>query len=156
MATNLEYARVIAFDAGGQPQTKWVPSEWFVYAAAVTALAPGGTATDVVQFEAGSEFSLERLVMAADIAGAAQTFNTQVIPNVLVQINDQGNGKNLFAEPIPISTICGTGTLPAILPFKRRFAPNAAVSFTFTSFEAAVTYANLRIIMSGYKSYTRQ
>lgn len=155
MSTNLGYSRVVVFDQSGQPQTKWVPSEWFGYQAAVVNLAPAETATDIVQFEAGSEFVLERLVMSADIDGAAQTFDTQVIPNVLVQINDQGNGKNLFSEPVAISSICGTGTLPSILPFNRRFAPNSAVSFTFTSFEKVVTYANLRILLSGYKSYTR-
>lgn len=150
MTTELKKEIVIL---GGRPVERMVQVEWFCYAAQVLALAPAGVLTSTIQFEAASEFCLERLSWSADIAGAAQTVSSVVNPNVSVQINDSGEGKNLFQVPIAVTAIAGQGTLPHILPVKRRFKPSASVLFTFTSFEAAVTYARLTLVLEGYKAY---
>ena len=126
--------------------------DFYVYEAQTLAIAVGGSATDTIDIEADSIFILQKLAYEADLAGAAQTAETRVVPNVLIQITDTGSGRQLMQEPIPIPSIFGTGELPFILPNPRLFMRNSTINIAFTSFEAVNT-PNIRLAFIGYKLY---
>lgn len=126
--------------------------DFYVYEAAVAAIAVAGSANDVINIEADSDFILQKLTYHADIAGAAQTDATRVVPNVTIQITDTGSGRQLMNNPIPIPSIFGTGELPFILPNPRLFMRNSTIQVAFTSFEAAIT-PDVALAFVGYKIY---
>lgn len=128
--------------------------DYFTYAVTLASIAGGGAQAQAsINFEADTEFTVVKMAYSADIAGAAQTDSSRVIPLVTVQITDSGSGRNLQNSPIPIHTICGEGGLPMVLPIPRTFAPNSTLTFTFTNESAATTYANLRVVLIGYKTF---
>lgn len=126
--------------------------DFYIYEAQVDAIAVGGNANDTIQIEADSDFILQKLTYEADIAGAAQTANTRVVPNVLVQLTDTGSGRQLMQNPIPIPSFYGWGAIPFILPNPRLFMRNSTIQVAFTSFEAANT-PTVRLAFIGYKVY---
>ena len=129
--------------------------DFYVYEAQTTAGTPipfGGTDEDVINIEADSVFILEKLSFQADIAGAAFTDSTRVIPNVSVQLTDTGSGRQLMQNPIPIPSIFGWGELPFVLDHPRKFERNSTIQVAFANFDAAVAY-NVRLAFIGYKIY---
>lgn len=126
--------------------------DFYVYESQTLAIAAGGSATDTIDIEADSIFILQKLTYQADLAAAAQTDSTRVIPNVLIQITDTGSGRQLMQEPVPIPSIFGTGELPFILPNPRLFMRNSTINIAYTSFDAAAT-PNIRLAFIGYKLY---
>ena len=126
--------------------------DFYTYEAAVNAIAVGANANDIINIEADADFILQKLTFWADIAGAAQTAATRVLPNVSVQITDTGSGRQLMSNPIPIPAIFGSGELPFILPNPRLFRRNSTIQIAFTSFEAAIT-PDILLCFIGYKIY---
>ena len=126
--------------------------DFYIYEAVVAALGVGLSANDVINIEADSDFILQKLTFEADIAGAAQTEATRIIPNVLVQLTDTGSGRQLMQNPIPVSSFFGIGAIPFILPNPRLFMRNSTIQIAFTSFEAAIT-PDVRLAFIGYKIY---
>ena len=126
--------------------------DWYVYVAEALALAPAGNATAQVNIEADSDFYLIKLGFFADVAAAAQTDSTRVLPLVTVQLTDTGSGRQLLNGNVPIPTLFGWGELPYILPIPRLFKANSLLRVDFTNFDAAVTY-NVRLAFSGYKDF---
>ncbi len=126
--------------------------DFYIYEAETLVLAVGGNANDTIQIEADSDFILQKLTYEADIAGAAQTANTRIVPNVLVQLTDTGSGRQLMQNPIPIPSFFGIGSIPFILPNPRLFMRNSTIQVAFTSFEAAIT-PSVRLAFIGYKIY---
>lgn len=136
-----------------------VRRDFYVYGsrAGTTAipLAAGGSANDIINIEADSDFILQKLTYEADIAGAAFTANTRPIPNVNVQLIDSGSGRQLMQNPLPIPSIFGTGELPFILSNPRFFAKNSTIQVAYTNFDALIGYS-IRLSFIGYKIYGNQ
>ena len=126
--------------------------DFFVYEAETVAIATGANATDTIQIQADADFIWQKAAFESDIAGAAQTANTAVVPNVLIQITDTGSNRQLFFNPIPIVNVFGRGILPFILPNPRLFIKTSTIQIDFTSFEAAIT-PTVRLSFIGYKFY---
>lgn len=126
--------------------------DFYVYEAETIAIAVGASTNDTISIEADSDFILQKLTYAADIAGASQLEATRLVPNVLLQITDTGSGRQLMQDPIPIPSFFGTGQLPFILPNPRLFMRNSTIQVAFTSYEAAVT-PDVRLAFIGYKVY---
>jgi hypothetical protein len=126
--------------------------DFYVYEAETIAIAVGASTNDTISIEADSDFILQKLTYAADIAGATQTESSRLVPNVLLQITDTGSGRQLMQDPIPIPSFFGVGMLPFILPNPRLFMRNSTIQVAFTSYEAAVT-PDVRLAFIGYKVY---
>lgn len=126
--------------------------DFFIYEAAVVAIATGASVNDVINIEADSDFILQKLTYSADLAGVAQLESTRIVPNVTVQITDTGSGRQLMQNPIPIPSFFGSGELPFILPNPRLFMRNSTLQVAFTSFEAAAT-PDIELAFIGYKIY---
>lgn len=134
-------------DAG--PQTR---RDFYVYAINFAALAAAAANTGAIQIQADSDFELQKLSFFADIAAAAQTEATRVIPLVTLQITDTGTGRQTFNTEIPIGAIMGDGRIPFILPTTKIFSANASVAFSVTNYSAATAY-NLRLCLIGAKLF---
>lgn len=137
-----------------KPVPKVLPRnlQFYTYQVNALAIAPAGVATPTFQIEANSDFHLYKMNYFADIAAAAQTDGTRVIPLVTLLINDSGTGQNLMSAAVPIPSIMGTGSLPFILPYPRKLSANSTIQLTLTNFDAAVTY-NIRLSFIGVKEY---
>ena len=125
--------------------------DWYIYQSSITTLTAGSTQTASFTIDADADFYTTKLTYEADIAGAAVTNNTYPVPNVRVQIQDNGSGRNLFANATHVASIAGDGQLPYILDSSRRFSAKSTINVSWTSFEAAVDYANIRLYFHGYK-----
>lgn len=126
--------------------------DWYVYNFQFNALAPAAQASVSTQIEADSNFILTKITGFADVAAAAQTDATRVIPLVTLQVFDTGSGRNLLNGETAWGNIVGTGELPYILPIKRKWKANSNIRVSVTNFDAALTY-NLRLSFSGIKDF---
>lgn len=137
-----------------QPSDPYFARDLFVYEVDFSALAAAASSTQTFTVQADSDFLWTKATMFADIAAAAQTDSTRVIPLCTVLIQDTGSGRNLMNSAVPVSSLFGTGELPLILPRQRLFISRAQVSITMTNFSAATTY-NVRLSLIGEKAFKR-
>lgn len=128
--------------------------QFFIYTLNFAALAAAATANDSVTIQADSEFHLYKLTYMADIAAAAQTDSTRVIPLCTILITDTGTGAYLSDAAVPIPAFFGDGRIPFILPRPRVFQPSATITGQANNYSAATTY-NLYLQMIGEKVYYR-
>jgi len=126
--------------------------DFYIYEAEALAIAPAGSANDIINIEADSDFILQKFAYESDIAAAAYVLNTTPVPLITIQLIDSGSGRQLMQNPIPVSSFMGNGQLPFILPNPRKFLRNSTIQVAFTNFDAAVTY-NIRLAFIGYKIY---
>lgn len=127
----------------------------FVYNAEVPSLAPGATVSISIPIEADSMFTAVKMSYMSDIAAAAQTDGTRVIPLIRVGIQDSGSGRNLQNTSVPINSIAGNGGLPMVLPVPREFLASSNITITFTNYSAATTYTNTLLSLIGFKSFSQ-
>lgn len=132
------------------PQTDG--SDVMYYATNAQALSSGNPSVNtLIQIDSGVDFYWVASTYQTDIAGAAQTESSVVIPLVNVIINDTGSRKNLQNIAFPISSIAGPGERPYRLIRPRLFRASSTINFTWTSIVAGgTTYANLFFVMHGY------
>lgn len=126
--------------------------DFFIYATPSIAIAAGASASTTIQVQADASFELQKLAMFADIALAAQTESTRVLPLVTIQLTDQGSGRQVFSVPVSIPSIFGDGRIPFILPTTKLFVANSAIQLDFVNYSAATAY-NLRIDLIGTKIF---
>jgi len=126
--------------------------DFFVYEVDFSALAAGASATGQFSVQAEADFLLTKTAYFADIAAAAETVSSQVIPLVTVMINDTGSGRNLMSTAVPVGSMFGRGDLPFILPRQRLFVASSVVNITVTNFSAATAY-NLKLSFIGEKAF---
>jgi hypothetical protein len=116
--------------------------DFFSYTTGRQAVAPAATVVSNILIQADSAFEIIKLVGYADVAGAAETANTRVIPNALILITDTGSGRQLMSAAVPYGSLFGAGEMPFIWP-------------RITSFEAANTN-NIAITLVGNKIFDLQ
>jgi len=126
--------------------------DFFTYNAVFSALANGASATQNILIEASSDFVWQKSEYFADIALAAQTDSTRVIPLVTVLIVDSGSGRQIMDVPVPISSLFGDGKYPYILPLPKVYSARSNIAITVQNFSAATTY-NLRLSLTGMKVF---
>jgi hypothetical protein len=126
--------------------------DFFVYATPSIAIAALAPASISIQVQADSDFELQKLTFFADIALAAQTESTRVLPLVSMQITDTGSGRAIFSQPLAIPSVCGDGRIPFILTTPKLFVANASIQIDFVNFSAATAY-NLRVDLIGAKLF---
>lgn len=119
----------------------------------VAALAAGANTQVALPFDQDSWFIWQKITVFADIAGAAQTDSTRVLPLVTVQLTDSGNAGGFMSAPVPIPALMGDGRLPLILPAPFLISPNRTLTFAFVNYSAATAYANLRVQLHGIKRF---
>lgn len=134
------------------PATPQTVEAFTVYELDFAALASAGVGNGAIQIQADSAFRWTKATYSANIAAAAFLSGTRPIPNVTIQITDNGSGRQLFNNPVPIPNIMGSGELPFILPMGYVFEPKSSMQVQVTNFDAVVTY-NLRLSFIGTKIF---
>lgn len=130
-------------------QSYWYPTDPVVLVASAAAPNPQGA----IRFEVDADFEATQMMVAADIAGAAQTDSTRVIPLVTLVITQSG-GVTWMPAPIPLSLLMGDGRLPYLFPESIIVPANSSLAFQLARYAAAVDY-NIRIALGGRKLYLR-
>lgn len=131
----------------------WSYTNILTAAAGANALAAAAVSAPVgTQIDASAMFLWISTCYFATTANAAQGANTRVVPLVTVLIVDQGSGRQLMDNPVPVDSIAGNGQFPYVLPEPRLIAANSTIQFTYTNFDAAAGY-NIRMTLNGYKIY---
>lgn len=129
-------------------------TSFYVHQASFAGLAAAAQATTEIKIEADSDFYVYKLVYFADLAAAAQTDSTRVIPLVNVLVTDGGSDRQLMRQPVPVPSIFGTGEIPFILPSPHVFRASSTLSVAVTNFSAAQTY-NLVLSFVGFKKFVK-
>jgi len=125
---------------------------WYVSTPAdLSTVAP--QAQSLIQLDADSQFAWLATSYQADIANATLTEATNVIPLLLVNIQDGGSGKYLSSAPLPVATIAGDGKRPYRLIGPRIFQPSATVNFNWTNNVVAGTTLSISLVFHGVKLY---
>jgi len=125
--------------------------EFYTQTFRVPSLAAAATSTVISNIDQSAYFVWCKTTYSATIANAAQTDSSRVVPLVTVQLTDSGSQRQLFDAPQPIPNIAGFAGIPQLLEQPYLFKPNSNVSGSFTSFDAAATYANLYLTLIGYR-----
>lgn len=130
-------------------------TDYFAYPAVLASLAPADPATPVnINISADSDFYWNATTYQVAIAAAAFLDGTRPIPNITVQIQDNGSNRNLFQLPVPIETVAGRGEFPYRLVHPRLFTRSTSITVTFDNYDAAATYTNIYFVLHGFKVYT--
>lgn len=135
-----------------RPPEKQFIEDLFVYELDFAALANGDSATSNIQIQADSNFKWIKAACEANLAAAAQTDSSRVIPLVSILITDTGSGRQLMSAAVPIANMFGTGLIPFILPVPRIFNARSNIAVTVANYSAATTY-NLRLSFIGTKMF---
>lgn len=125
---------------------------FFVYPMPVMAVAPAARAQAEIQIEAATDFWWIKSAYIADVAGAAQTDATRIVPNVDVQLTTTGADRTLAQDFTPIPSWFGSQGLPFVLPFAQLITANSILKANIISREAAITL-NIRLLFIGWKDY---
>ena len=126
--------------AAGRPAGQvLIADEFYIYSTGrpSAALAAGATSITNIAIQADSDFLIEKTTYSADVAGAAQTFNTQVIPHANVALVATSSGRQLMNVQAPLSGLFGPGSLPFIWPRSYLLPASSTLQITLVSFEAA-------------------
>lgn len=131
--------------------------DYFIYPFFVASLTFAAGANNPVvvnlQISTDSDFYWNATTYQVDLATAAQTNQSRVVPAATVQINDQGSNRNLHNTPVPIASVAGFGNEPYRLVHPRLFTRGTTVTCTFQNYSAAENYTNLYFLMHGFKVY---
>lgn len=126
----------------------------FVYEMDFANLVHATNANGNIQIQADSDFKWSKGAVFGDLAGAAQTDSSQVVPQVTVQIIDSGTGRNIFQNPIQVTSFFGLKSgLPFILPVPYIFKARSNLAFAVSNYSAAQDYTNLRLSLIGSKIF---
>lgn len=124
----------------------------FIYELDFAAIAAGGVPQSSFTVQADSNFLWERGCFIADIAGAAQTDSSRVLPLITCLITDASSGRQLMSNPVPITSLFGFGSLPFDVPYPRMFRANTQVTVSLNNYSAATAY-NLKLQFIGSKFF---
>jgi len=134
-----------------KPSRKFI-TEFFSYSILFTGIAAGGSSSGNINIQADSDFKIQKLTYFADIAAAAQTADTRVIPLATVLLTDSSSGRQLMDSAQPISNLFGTGEIPFILPTPKIFQARSTLTVQVNNFSTATTYT-IRLSFIGAKLF---
>lgn len=117
-----------------------------------TNLVAAASSDQTFQVDASASFIITDLMYLADVAGAAQTDSSRVIPLVTVAITDGSSGRKWMPTPVPVSAMFGTGEDPYELSEPRELPAKSSLIIEATNISSATAY-NLRLVFAGYKVY---
>jgi len=121
------------------------------YETLVASLAPAATTPSQINIDAGTDFYWVATTYQTDLAAAAQTESSVVIPLLTVVITDTGAQRQLMNAALPVTCIAGPGERPYRLILPRLFRANSIIQFNWTNYSAASTYTNTYLVMHGFR-----
>lgn len=124
----------------GRKNQQIIADEFYIYTTGrLAGIAAAGVAVANIAVQVDSDFLIEKLSFNADIAGAAQTESSRVLPNIQILLTNTGSGRQLMSSQFPLTGLFGSGELPMILPRQYLLPASSTLQIALTSFEAAIT-----------------
>lgn len=100
--------------------------------------------------QANTAFEMREIVYYYNRADVEFTQATRPVPNITLQLQDSGSGKNMFNAPVPIVSVASHGeNRRRALQWTRIFSPNSTITATIQNFDASVVNGNLFIALIG-------
>lgn len=130
------------------PQVEYLRDP-YTYSAYFASIAPGSQQDYTINIKADADFAWLKGMHFCDLAGAAITWGTRIMPICTVLITDAGSGRQLMDQATPIANLFGNGDLPFILPQPKVFARSSSLTVTVKNYSAATTYTNLYLSLHG-------
>lgn len=140
--------------SGGSNYVVPGPRDFYNYTQRAVSLAAAATTSLTYQIEADSYMYMNALTYQVDEAGGDITYSSNPLGLITVVLFDSGSGRQLMANPTPVSCIMGDGRHPFRLPKPRRIAPTSQITATLVNYSNATTY-NISICLSGFKVYSQ-
>lgn len=141
--------------SGGDPYVVPGPRDFYAYTQRATGLAAAATTSLTYQIEADSYFYMNGWTYQVDEAAADVTYSTNPLGLITAVFFDSGSGRQLMANPTPVSCLLGDGRHPFRFPKPRRIAPTSQITCTLVNYSAATTY-NISVTLFGFKVYAQQ
>lgn len=136
---------------GGANQPQFT-QDFYIYSVSIAAILTNATSIQNIAIQADSDFEWIMTTFFGYESGATEPFTDAIQLPITVLITDAGSGRQLFSNPVPVSSLAGTGKQPFILPIPRRFKAKSTVTLAFTSFSTS-TYDNIYFNMIGRKIF---
>lgn len=123
---------------------RYIARDFYAYATDHIGVVAGANSSQSITIEADSDFQLEKLTFACEVAGA-----NELNPLLKVLIQDTGSGRYIMAQAIAVPALFGNGQLPFVLVQPKIFLSRTTISVTVSNYSAATTYdAHLNFIGS--------
>jgi hypothetical protein len=107
-----------------------------------------------VIIQSNTAFEMREILYYYNVADAQFTQATRPVPNITLQLQDSGSGKNMFNAPAPIATVASHGeNRRRALNWTRIFSPNSTITATIQNFDVAVVTGNLFLTLIGRHLY---
>lgn len=116
--------------------------------------AIGALATQNVQIDADGDFYWCATSYQADVAAAALTEATNVIPLVTVEYVATGSGRFLQNIAMPLAAVAGDGKRPYRFTRPRILVAQTTFQLKFVN-RAAIAY-QIQVVLHGYKRYANK
>lgn len=122
--------------------------DFYVYSADVTFTAVDQRVPETIGVQADADFVLVKIMSTSD----DDPVDAQ--GGALIQITDNGSGRNLFDFQVPLASVSGNGQRPFILPWVHRFARKGSIQLDLTNTGTATQ--RIRVVLAGYKIIPEQ
>jgi hypothetical protein len=139
----------LVYDIPGQPVRRKIIVP-YAYQINFLSLAAGATSTQTLNITANADFIHTSSAVVADIAAAAQTAGSAVIPQATILITDSGTNEQFMSAPVPLINFATK--FPTSYEdthcYPRFISGRSSLTLQVTSYEAANTN-NIRITLCG-------
>lgn len=132
--------------------------QFFTYVASLpagTTLAPAGSTTLTFNIDGQSDFFWDKGMAYVDIASDGATASSLPVPGLTITITDTNSSQPLTNNPVPVSSIFGTGQLPFILPIRHVFFSKATVKLQIQNITDNSTYTRVDLVFGGIKAFLK-
>ena len=126
-------------------------NDFFVYPVNFLLLGAAAVVSQIVTFDAGSDFVWYYSSYASDANGASQTQSTRTYPLVDILITPSDTSAQFMQSAVPVTSLFGNAENPFVLAAPRLIPARSSVTFQVTNRDAANT--NLRLALIGVKKY---
>lgn len=135
------------------PERKYRAKYPFTYEFVSTAsLAAGaGGLIITVTTDQDADFYWQKACVFVDVGNDSTPYNTQLCPNLTVQINDGYYSRNLSQVPVHVANMFGTAREPFILPTPYQFPSRCVITLTVANVSDNATYSSIRFSFHGTK-----
>lgn len=140
------------FWANLPPAVVSLPKDYFAYAPTTDflPLAAATTAAREVLIQADSAFLI--LDITGTVTDAATDLVVQATPPLLIQLRDEGSGRNMFSRARHWLDVVGTAQLPKYLDYPKILKPRTTFTVTIQNLSGAAGF-NIRPTFHGFKLF---
>lgn len=135
------------------PDLARAPKDYFGYPMNFLTIAPGATAQGAFTVQSDSDFLITSVNALVNDPAAPET--AVAADGLLIQVTDQGAGRNFYAGPVPLANVTGTGALPGFYPWPKFVDRASNVSASITSNRADAQDVRVRLTFVGFKIFSR-